>query len=456
MLYRLFKVIALSVAVSACQSLPPFMGGTGPEPVNAPHEPTTQSEVVVGTDTESDYSEPTVAEVVVPEPDADLWARIQRQLSLPTDHPRVVEARQRYLREQRYMAIVTERASPYLYYIVEQVEARGMPIEIALLPMVESAFNPFALSGDNAAGLWQIMPRTGTQLGLAQNWWYDGRLDLRDSTDAALDYLEEMQQSLDGDWLLALAAYNSGKGRVLRARKKNDRKGKGTDYWSIDLPRETEHYIPRLLAIASILARPDHYGVALAEVPNAPYFEAVSTGGQIELARAAKLADLSHLELLKLNPGHLRWATAPEQAGELLVPSDKAPRLVAGIAELPADQRVTWQHYRIRSGDNLIGIARRFDTQVDTLRAVNNIRGSFIRAGETLLIPNSTEYTASLALAGVRKSRKMGYQVRRGDSLYRIAGRFKVSVNDIVQWNSLDPTAYLQPGQKLTIYPRGG
>ncbi len=394
---------------------------------------------------------------LAPADEADLWVRIQRQLSLVgRDQPGVAQARQRYLNENNYVEVVSARAAPYLYYIVQEVERRGMPIEIALLPMVESAFNPFAISPDRAAGLWQIMPRTGTQLGLTQDWWYDGRYDLQHSTRAALDYLEEMHASLGEDWLLALAAYNSGKGRVLRAQRKNRDAGKPTDFWSLKLPKETRHYVPRLLALSSILAKPDTYGVTLTPLANQPYFEKVATGGQIELERAAELAQMETTELLRLNPGHLRWATAPDQPDELLVPLAMAEQFNNQLAALPDDQRVRWQRYQIESGDSLSVIARRFNTQVSTLQAVNGINGSFIKAGAELMIPNSTHYTASVAMSTRRPGQRTGYEVRQGDSLYLIAGKFNVKIGDIVSWNSLDPGAYLQPGQKLTIYSGGG
>lgn len=442
MLSRLLLSISIFL-LQACQTV----GGLDEGPVTA-------AETELLTPVPAPAPEPAY---LPPADEQDLWVRVQRQLSLVgSDQPGVTQARQRYLREDNYVEIVSSRAAPYLYFIVEEVERRGMPIEIALLPMVESAFNPFAVSPDRAAGLWQIMPRTGAQLGLTQDWWYDGRYDLRHSTRAALDYLEQMHASLGEDWLLALAAYNSGKGRVMRAQRKNREAGKPTDFWSLKLPRETRHYVPRLLALSSILADPQAHGVELAPLANEPYFEPVATGGQIELERAAELANMETVDLLRLNPGHLRWATSPDQPDELLIPRDLADQFNEQVTALPSDQRVTWQHYRIENGDTLITIARRFDTQVGTLRAVNGIKGSLIRAGDELMIPNSTRYTASVAMNTRRPGQRTGYQVRRGDSLYRIAGKFNVKVGDIVSWNSLDPAAYLQPGQKLTIYVGGG
>ncbi len=391
-----------------------------------------------------------------PPPPVDLWDRIRRQLTWQRIHnDQVAAARNHFLNQHDYLDVVAERAALYLYYIVEEVEQRDMPIEIALLPLVESVLNPFAYSSARAAGLWQIMPATGKQLGLRRDWWFDGRRDLRKSTDAALDYLETLHDDFDGDWLLALAAYNSGKGRVRKAREINRRKGLKTDYWSLKLPRETRYYVPKLVALSQIVADPEAFSIAIPSVPDAPAFEVGDAGGQIEMARAAELAGVEMMTLRALNAGHLRWATSPDQPPELLLPVGAGGRFAEGVAGLTEEDRVTWQYYQIKRGDNLIRIARRFDTDVGLLRQANNLRGSMIRAGDTLMIPKGSAWYDSLAMAGDEPARPTGYRVRRGDSLYRIADKFNVTVNDIVSWNSLDPADYLQPGQKLTLYVRG-
>lgn len=392
-----------------------------------------------------------------PEPPADLWAYIRLQLTWQDmDNEQVARARERFLGQPTYLDVIAQRSSLYLHYIVGEVEARGMPMEIALLPLVESTMDPFARSPEHAVGLWQIMPATGRHLGLTSNWWYDGRRDLRDSTRVALDYLQALHQEFDGDWMLTLAAYNAGKGRVGRAMSRNRARGQPTDYWSLKLPRETRKYVPRLIALTSIVANPERYGATLPAVPNSPAFAIAATGGQIELARAAELAGVETSVLRALNPGQLRWATAPDQAPELLLPLEALPRFEAGVAGLGSEDRVRWRHYTIARGDSLSRIARRFDTEVGMLREVNKIRGSLIRAGDTLLIPQGNAWAGSLAMQGGGAPQTHDYRVKRGDSLYRIAGRFNVSIADIVSWNSLDPGAYLQPGQQLTLYLDGG
>ena len=391
-------------------------------------------------------------------PPADIWERIRRQLTLHTVHnSRVGAAREHYLKQTRFFELTEPRAQRYLYFLVEEVERRELPIELALLPLVESSLNPFAFSGQGAAGLWQIMPGTADYLGMRRDWWFDARLDLHDSTRFALDYLERLNGEFDGDWLLALAAYNSGKGRVQRALRRNREAGKPTDYWSLELPRETERYVPRLVALSTLIAFSEALELELPPIENAPAFASVNTGGQIEMLRVAQIAGVPLTELRLYNPGQLRWATAPDGAGTVNVPVALEERVSEQLAALPQDERVTWVHYRIRRGDSLIRIAKRFDTQVGMLREVNNLRGNLIRAGDTLMIPNSAAWEQSLALAQAgRTGVKRNYSVRRGDSLYEIAVRFNVTIDEIISWNDLDPDRYLQPGQSITLFLGGG
>ena len=386
-----------------------------------------------------------------PQPPRDLWERMRRQLRWQAiDNPRVRAARRYYLEQPGFIDAVTPRAQRYLHYLVTEVERRQLPLELALLPLVESLMDPLARSPRNAAGLWQIMPGTADHLGMRRDWWFDARLDLRASTRHALDYLERLQRDFDGDWLLALAAYNAGKARVRRALARSG--DPRPDFWTLRLPRETQLYVPRLIALAALIHDAGALSLELPPVANRPAFTAVDTGGQIEMLRAAELARLPLGELRRYNPGHLRWATPPG-LGELLLPVAAADTLRSALATLPPEERVTWQHYRIRRGDSLIRIARRFDTRIDLLREVNNLRGNLIRAGDTLMIPDNSAWRRSLALAENTEPRqRRGYTVRRGDSLYHIARRFQVTIDDLVTWNDLDPRRFLQPGQSLTLY----
>ncbi|MBS3785862.1 MAG: transglycosylase SLT domain-containing protein, partial [Gammaproteobacteria bacterium] len=238
----------------------------------------------------------------------DVWDRIRAGFSLPAgDANRVARERQRYIGLNDFWTAVSERASPYLFHITEEIDTRGLPMEVALLPIVESAYKPTAYSHGRAAGLWQFIPSTGRHFGLDQNWWYDGRRDVLASTDAALTYLTNLHELFDGDWLLAFAAYNAGQGTVARAIKRNEAAGKPTDYWSLSLPRETMQYVPRLLAARDIVLDPSAYGVALLPVNNQPALSVVELEHQFDLALAAELAGIDMEMLYALNPGYNRW-----------------------------------------------------------------------------------------------------------------------------------------------------
>ena len=255
----------------------------------------------------------------------DLWEAMRRNFGLPgRNDARVRAQRDWYARHPEYMRRVSQRAGRYAAHILQEVEQRDMPAEIALLPIVESAYDPFAYSHGRAAGLWQFIPATGKRYGLKQDWWYDGRRDLVESTRAALDYLEYLHKRFHGDWLLALAAYNSGEGTVIRAIRRNRRKGKPVSFWDLDLPRETRAYVPKLIALKQLVNSPEKYGVKLEQVDIEPPFEMIDTGGQIDLAIAADLAGIDLDELYRFNPGFNQWATPPKGPHRLLIPSAQA------------------------------------------------------------------------------------------------------------------------------------
>lgn len=382
----------------------------------------------------------------------DLWERIRRDLRWQDNHsPRIDKARQDYLRQPNYLPTVAERADFYLYYIVEEVQKRDMPIEIALLPLVESGLDPFASSPSGAAGLWQIMPETGIHLGLEQDKYYDGRHAVLDSTTVALDYLQTLYREFDEDWLLAVAAYNTGAGNIAKAQEINQAKGLGTDYWSLKLPAKNNDYVAKLIALAQIVADPEQYDVKIPAVENAPSFEVADTEGLLELSLAAELAGVDMETLRALNPGQLGESISPFRSSELLLPVGTLQRFEDNIARLSPEDLVQWKSYqyktyRIQPGDSLHEIARKFDTQVAVLQEANGMRGSDIQAGATLRIPGRGQ--AQLATG---KPPVKAYSVRAGDSLSHIADRFNVSVHDLVAWNALNPSAYLQPGQKLKL-----
>ncbi len=398
-------------------------------------------------------------------PAADVLDRLRREFELPgATPPPEVEAQMRwYTSNEAYLLRIFERAEPYLYYIASALEARGMPSDLALLPFVESAFDPFAYSRGRAAGLWQIIPSTGRQLGLTQNWWFDARRDLHASTSAALDYLEALRARFDGDWLLAIAGYNSGGGSVTRAIAAAEKAGEATDFWNVSkyLPPETRTYVPRLIAIRNIVAEPGRYGLELPTVANSPRLALVGTGGQLDLGVAASLAQTPIDELYRLNAGLNRWATDPDGDHRLVVPADKAAIFSKALERLPAAERVRWARHKIRPGDTLIGIAAEFATTPEALRAVNGYASDIIRAGDYMMIPQTTmawqEFSSSSASAWLRDealertNQTVLHTVRAGESLWSIARRYGLPVNELARQNSMKPEDVLSTGRQLIV-----
>ena len=397
----------------------------------------------------------------------DLWMRLRNGygLDLSIENDRIRVQREWYARHPQYFTRVTTRSERYLHYIIEQAEARDMPLELALLPIVESAFDPFAYSHARAAGPWQFIPSTGDYFGMERNWWEDQRRDILRSTNAALDYLQQLSNRFDGDWLLALASYNAGGGTVSRAIRRNEEAGKPTDFWSLNLPRETTAYVPKLLAVAQIVGDPQAYEVPLHPIANEPYFATVKTGGQIDLAQAARLADISTEELYLLNPSYNRWATSPDGPYRLLVPADRAERFQSKLADLPKDQRMRWARYEIRPGDNLGAIARQYRTTPQVLRNINHMKNNTIIAGRTLLIPGpasaSDDYSLSAESRLAKEQSKqpkgrkrIDYTVQSGDTLWKIAREHKVSVPELAKWNSMAPKDSLRIGQSLAVWSK--
>ncbi len=395
----------------------------------------------------------------------DLIGRIAASYALPDhDHPRALRERTWLVKRPDYLDRVVNRSRPYLHLIVEEVEARGMPGEIALLPVVESAFQPFAYSHGRAAGLWQFIPSTGRHYGLKQNWWYDGRRDVKAATSAALDYLQKLNRDFNGDWLLSLAAYNAGEGTVMRAVKRNRKAGKPTDFWSLKLPRETTAYVPKLLAVSTVFGQPEAFGLTLPTVADRPVLAEVETGSQIDLARAADLAGISVDELYRLNPGFNRWATDPDGPHRLLLPREKVTTFETKLAALDPDGRLQWRRHKIRSGENLGVIATRYHTTPTVLRQVNQLDGDLIRAGHHLLIPVASKPASAYVLSANQRqakgstrqpksgSRKVTHTVRGGESLWSIGRRYGVSSRSLASWNGMGTRDTLSVDRKLTVW----
>ena len=395
----------------------------------------------------------------------DLWSRVRDGFQLSQHyHTRMDKELKWYASHDSYLDRMTQRATPYLHMIVEEAERRGVPTELTLLPVVESAYQPFAYSHGRAAGLWQFVPGTGRRYGLSQTWWYDGRRDVVASTKAAFDYLEYLHRYFDGDWLHALAAYNSGEGTVKKAIARNKRKGKPTDYWSLDLPKETEGYVPKLLAISTLVANPPAQGVILASVPDAPYLGSVDVGSQIDLDLAAELSGITLEDIYRYNPGFNRWATDPNGPHRLLVPIEKVEEFKSALAEYPENERITWERHKIKNGEVLGVIAENYRTNVELIRKVNRIKGNNIRAGQTIIIPvartNLSRYqlSSSQRLKSIQnrehEGQRVEYRVQEGDTLWEIARKYDVGVQQLAKWNGMAPRDPLRPGIRLVIWTK--
>ncbi len=392
----------------------------------------------------------------------DLWDRIRDGFAMEElDSPLVQNHVAWYANRPDYVKRMVERSQLYLYHIVEEVEKRGMPTEVALLPMIESAFNPKAYSTSHASGIWQFIPSTGKGFGLEQNWWYDGRRDVTAATDAALDYLQKLHDMF-GSWELAFAAYNWGEGSVQRAIAKNRKKGLPTDYLSLTMPPETRNYVPKLMAIKQIVMNPEAAGLELASVPNRPYFVSVASTQHIDLAVAARLAGMPLHDFVSLNPAYNRPVINAKGSRSLLLPVDKADAFTSNLENYDKPL-VSWKSYTPTRGEKIDNVARRFSISVARLKEINSItRRNKLSAGQTLLVPLSRNEATAPAFDEAQRtvepeeteplsvSSRLIYAVKKGDTLASIAKRHKVSAAQIKTLNNLRSNR-LSNGQKLVI-----
>ncbi|WP_242620276.1 lytic transglycosylase [Shewanella maritima] len=445
-------VVSSLFIMGGCQTL------TAPTPVENPPADTTKITQSEKHPTAAEEVEQEIAQIT------DVWQRIGQSLSMPVPDEKLVnQYRDWYLKNPKHLAIVSKRAAPYMYYIVEEVERRGLPLEIALLPIIESAFDPHAYSGMHASGLWQLTAPTAKTFGVQTNWWYDGRRDVIASTDAALDLLEYLYAKMGNNWLYAIAAYNTGEGRVFNAIKRNKSKGKPVDFWSLRLPRETSRYVPQLLALADVIKHADKHKLALHPIINEPSIEVVDIGSQLDLNLAANMAGVSVDEIKQLNSGLRSWATPPQGPHQLMLPSHKVEQFSKQLSELDPASRINWLRYQIQPGDSLSVIARQFNITPSIIRSNNGLANNNIIAGKHLLIPvaangdaldvNHIALTDKRTLEQTETKRKVTYQVRSGDSLWKIARRFDVKVAQLTQWNNLSADHTLSIGQRLQVYP---
>jgi membrane-bound lytic murein transglycosylase D len=378
----------------------------------------------------------------------DLWERIRKGFAmqeLPT--PLVAEKEKFYTTKPEYLQRMFSRGGRYLFHIVEEVEKRGLPTELALLPFIESAMNPVALSSAKAAGLWQFIPSTGKQYNLNQNFWVDNRRDVVQSTRAALDYLQKIYAMHGNDWFLALASYNWGEGSVGRAIKKNKAVGKPTDYLSLDMPNETRHYIPKLIAIKNILANSKEMGVMLPPLPNRAYFVTIEKTRPIDLKLAAKFAGMSVDDFVALNPAHNRPVIAASKNNEIKIPADKLKGFITAVEEHSDAQRVfaTWQPHTMQPGESLESLAAKGNVSVAELRKANGLKNETrVVAGTRIIAPQKAvadeSKVESFVAPRVYEQVDLAaayHRVGKKETLAGIAGRYGVSVGELRAWNGV-------------------
>lgn len=400
----------------------------------------------------------------------NIWQRIVSLYALPREYNSQIERELQWLLKNRgYVDRVQRRAEPYLFEIVDQIENQGIPGEFALLPIVESAFQPYAYSHADASGIWQFIPSTARLYGLKQDWWYDGRRDIYAATQAAIRYLQKLNNDFNGDWLLALAAYNCGEGAVQNAINWNLRRHRPTDFWSLKLPQETRGYVPRLLAVSRLFANAERYGIRLHPIGNRPYFKKITVASQIDLKMAAELAGISMHRLYQLNPGYNQWASAPYGPHRLLIPMENAKIFSEKVDKLSEVTKVQWRRHRIDHGDSIESIAENYGASVDNILKANKLTDTDLEPGSHLIVPLSDEELAhynylpnpntprrNLAKRITRSSRgKIVYTVRRGDTLSKIARRYSVSLKVLARWNRLGIRSGIRTGTRLAVWTQG-
>jgi membrane-bound lytic murein transglycosylase D len=452
-----------ALLLAACAHTPPAKPPL-PAPVvqiPSPDSQTTETAAVAADSAASEPSVPQPVAGITPEQYADLFDRIRAGFKLDdVDRAAVDQQLNWFASNPDYLDRAFGRAELYLYHIVTEIERRGMPLELALLPVIESAFEPYAYSHSSAMGLWQFIPGTGSRFGLKQNWWYDGRRDVVESTRAALDYLQSLHDEFNGDWLLAVAAYNCGEVAVERAVQLNQEAGRPIDFWSLRLPAETRAYVPKLLAMKRLVADPESFGLAFTHISNQPYFSRVDTQGQIDLRVAAEIAGVTYDEVYELNPAFHRWATDPSGPNFLLLPSDSADAFRANVVQLTADERLKVRRYTVHSGDSVASVAHRFNTTIQVVRQLNDLPNGALVVGaelrvpaEAITLPPKVLHAAALVDSHDRRVLRphLRVVVHRGDSLWAIARRHGVDVNTLALMNGLQPGDALRAGQHLRL-----
>ena len=399
-----------------------------------------------------------IVEPIPGDPDyADMWVRLRGSFSLEYSNPQdptLAKFENWYASHPKYFERLSARAYWYMPYILEQVEARGMPADLALLPVIESALRPEAVSRSNAVGMWQFISTTGKRFGLRKDWWMDGRRDLVHSTRAALDYLEFLSSEFDGDWELVMAAYNAGEGTIRRAVKSNRAAGKPASFTDLTLRRETREYVPKLYALRNVIIDPNRFGVTLTPIPNQHTLAVINANTQTDLYVAASLIPMSAGDLGKLNQGYKRGVTPPSGPHHIVVPVEYSESLMTGLKELGPNQRLRWARHEVRKGEYLGRIARKHGVTVDAIISANGLSSNLIKPGQELKIPlsnGSQQYAKASVSDVVIQDGDTVYTVKKGDNLWKISRASGIPLENLLRWNNLGKQHTLQPGQKIVI-----
>ena len=459
MRYRLIPALAL-LFLASCATLQEELPASAAPEVDV--VPVVQAPAPTITETRAPDTSP--PEPASPSYDS-VWERLIARFSLPSceNQPAALRWADWYAAEPEYMARIFKRAEPWIYDIAEQLEQRGMPGELALLPIVESAYDPFAYSHGQAVGTWQFIAATGRRYGLHQDWWYDGRRDVYAATRAALDYLQYLNDYFEGDWLLALAAYNAGENRVRRTRNKQLKRGKPADYWNLPLPRETRGYVPKLLGLQCVFAIPERYGFTIPKVDNQPKIRPVDTRRQIDLVVAAQLAGIGVADLFALNAGYNRWATAPAGPHRIILPLAAAQRFEAVRKNNPTAALMRWDQLTVANGDTLGGLAAKHSVPLEVIMTSNGLSNDRIHSGQQLRLPRDGGHQLDPLYASAANELqqlqaklvapdRINHRIRNGESLSTIAKRYRVRVSDLQRWNNIRDPHRIRAGQKLVIF----
>ena len=380
---------------------------------------------------------------------SSLWDEIRQRSELPYDASRseIQKSTSRYDSNQYVVNRLSKNGQRYLYYTYLKALERNLPVELSLIPFVESQFDPYAQSPAGASGIWQFILSTAREQGLKRNWWYDGRRDIIASTNSALNYLDSMYKKTN-DWMLAIASFNVGPARIQREVKKNKKQGKETDFWSLKLPRETSKYLPRLLALLEVIKNPEDYNVDFPFLPNRPYFRVIDIPSQVDLMQVANISGLSIEAVYELNPGFNQWATDPNGPFYLLLPIGIADRFEIKLKSMSEEELVKWDRYIVVKGDTLISISKKYMISQALLKEINNLDDDLIFENEELTVPRGPEWLKDYL------NKPDIYFVSKGDTLWSIAKKYGVQVSDLIVWNDLSTERYLQINQQINIYPK--